>query len=357
MYDPELLARHGFPTIAYDVIEVGERFRSDERLLRPEDVETYAFAVDDTDPWYVLEGPFGCPICHPSILANQALLLRHNRYVVPAGLHARMVYEFVAPIPLGVRALTVGRVVDKYVRRDKPYMVTEYETTDEAGAPLVRGRFVQMLFSRDTVPPAGSGPRPEPSPPADDPAIASVLGRGGRLQRGDRFGPVARTLQQRQLDAYSGVRPKSIHTDEGWARAKGFRTTIAQGMMSSAYVAALLTTAVGEGSWPAAGSTCGSCAPCTAGTRSPPRPRWRGSTPSRTMPGAGCGPRSRWPPTTNSASRPWPVRAPASASADPGRRPAEDGHVPDGTANAVRRPPAARRLPPCPGLIGMPTRS
>ncbi|MGD9753211.1 MAG: MaoC family dehydratase [Acidimicrobiia bacterium] len=247
MYDPELLARHGFPTIAYDVIEVGERFRSDERLLRPEDVETYAFAVDDTDPWYVQEGPFGGPICHPTILANQALLLRHNRYVVPAGLHARMVYEFVAPIPLGVRARTVGRVVDKYVRRDKPYMVTEYETTDEAGAPLVRGRFVQMLFSRDTVPPAGSGPRPEPSPPADDPAIASVLGRGGRLQRGDRFGPVARTLQQRQLDAYSGVRPKSIHTDEGWARAKGFRTTIAQGMMSSAYVAALLTTAVGEG--------------------------------------------------------------------------------------------------------------
>lgn len=247
MFDAELLARHGFPTIAYDLLEVGERFRSDERLLRPEDVETYAFAVDDTDPWYFGEGPFGGPICHPTILANQALMLRHNRYVVPAGLHARMVYEFVAPIPLGVRARTVGRVVELYVRRDKPYMVTEYETADESGAPLVRGRFVQMLFHRDTAPPPGRAPQPDPVEAPDDAALLTAVGRHGVLRRGDRLGPVSRTLQQRQLDAYSGVRPRSIHTDEGWARAKGFRTTIAQGMMSSAYVAALLTDAVGEG--------------------------------------------------------------------------------------------------------------
>ena len=43
---------------------------------------------------------FGGPIAHPTILANQALLLRHNHYVVPAGLHARMIYDFAAPIPI-----------------------------------------------------------------------------------------------------------------------------------------------------------------------------------------------------------------------------------------------------------------
>ena len=39
-----------------------------------------------------------------------------------------------------------GTVVDKYERRGKPYMVTEFVTEDEKGTALVRGRFTQMLF-------------------------------------------------------------------------------------------------------------------------------------------------------------------------------------------------------------------
>jgi acyl dehydratase len=50
---------------------------------------------------------------------------------------------------------------------------------------------------------------------------------------------------QRRIDAYSGVRPRSIHTDEDWARQKGFRTTLAQGMMSTAYVSEMMTRFLG----------------------------------------------------------------------------------------------------------------
>ncbi|HXA98128.1 MAG TPA: MaoC family dehydratase [Candidatus Dormibacteraeota bacterium] len=52
---------------------------------------------------------------------------------------------------------------------------------------------------------------------------------------------------QRRIDAYSGVRPRSIHTDEEWARQKGFRTTLAQGMMSTAYVSEMMTRFLGAG--------------------------------------------------------------------------------------------------------------
>ncbi len=246
-YSPETLAAVGFPTISYDILEVGLGFRSDDCLVRPEDVETYAFAVDDYDPWFFAPGPFGGPIAHPTFLANQALLMRHNHYVVPAGLHARMTYAFVGAIPLGVRARTLGKLAEKYVRRDKPYMVTDYETVTEEGARLVTGRFVQMLFAGDKAPASGSSRRPEPEAPAFDPAITRAEGRGGRLELGQALPSLARTLTQRQIDMYSGVRPHSIHTDEDWARAKGLRTTIAQGMMSTAYVSTLMTTAVGEG--------------------------------------------------------------------------------------------------------------
>ena len=115
------------------MLEVGKKLRSAEAHLRPEDVEAYAYAVDDHDPWFFGPGPFGGPVVHPTILANQALLLRHNHFVVPAGLHARMIFNFRKAIPLGERARTTGEVIDKYWRRDKPYMLTAFETRGEDG--------------------------------------------------------------------------------------------------------------------------------------------------------------------------------------------------------------------------------
>lgn len=246
-FTPEVLARSGFPTISYEILEVGQAFRSDERLLRPQDVEAYAYAVDDHDPWFFEPGPFGSPIAHPTILANQALFLRHNHYMVPAGLHARMTYEFLAPIRLGTRARTLGTMVDKYWRRDKPYMVTGYETVDEPGVPFVRGQFVQMLFANTTAPRPGSGPKPEPAHLAIDSGIASAQGRTGSLAVGETLPELVREVTQRKIDIYSGVKPGSIHTDPEWAAAKGFTATIAQGMMSTAYVSTMLTQAAGTG--------------------------------------------------------------------------------------------------------------
>ena len=135
-----------FPELRYERLKVGEEFVSNEQVVTPEDIETYAFAVDDHHPWFFEESPFGGPIAHPTILANQALHLRHSKYVVRAGLHAKMEFEFLEPIRPGVRARSRGTVIDKYERRGKPYMVTEYVTEAEDGTVLVRGRFTQMLF-------------------------------------------------------------------------------------------------------------------------------------------------------------------------------------------------------------------
>jgi acyl dehydratase len=248
-FDEATLEAAGFPVISFDRLVVGEEFRSGEHLVIPEDVETYAWAVDDHDPWFFGSGPFGGPVAHPTLLANQALFLRHSRYVVPAGLHARMAFEFLGPVRLGTRARTTGRVVDKYVRRDKPYMVTEYRTVDDEGNPLVAGRFTQMLFAGATAPPAGTG-GPQPEPRVDvvpDTSIRRAEGRHGGLAVGDPIGPLERAVDQRRIDAYSGVRPGSIHTDPEWAQAKGFSIPIAQGMMSTAYVSALMTDAIGAG--------------------------------------------------------------------------------------------------------------
>jgi acyl dehydratase len=54
-------------------------------------------------------------------------------------------------------------------------------------------------------------------------------------------------ISQRRIDAYSVVRPKSIHTDESWALQKGFRAPLAQAMMSTAYVSEMMTRFLGTG--------------------------------------------------------------------------------------------------------------
>jgi acyl dehydratase len=139
-----------FPRLTYEALAVGEEFVSDTHLVTPEDVEAYAFAVDDDNPWFSGPSPFGGPVAHPTLMANQALSLRHSKYIVHAGLHARMEFSFLEPVRPGMRVRSRGRVIDKYERRGRQYMVTAYVTEDETGAPLVRGQFTQMLIPEGT---------------------------------------------------------------------------------------------------------------------------------------------------------------------------------------------------------------
>jgi acyl dehydratase len=74
-----------------------------------------------------------------------------------------------------------------------------------------------------------------------------VKPRTAEIAVGAELPTLEKTIQQRQIDCYSGVRPNSIHTDPDWARKKGFRAPLAQAMMSTAYVSQLMMQYCGEG--------------------------------------------------------------------------------------------------------------
>ena len=67
------------------------------------------------------------------------------------------------------------------------------------------------------------------------------------LEVGSELPTLSKTIIQRQIDCYSGVRPHSIHTDPEWARQKGFRAPLVQAMMSTAYASQLMVQFIGEG--------------------------------------------------------------------------------------------------------------
>ena len=73
------------------------------------------------------------------------------------------------------------------------------------------------------------------------------MAREEEVTIGGELPQLVKDVSQRRIDAYSGVRPRYIHSDERWAWAKGFRTCLAQGMMSTAYVSEMMTRFVGAG--------------------------------------------------------------------------------------------------------------
>jgi len=62
---------------------------------------------------------------------------------------------------------------------------------------------------------------------------------------GQTLPSLVKEIPQRRIDVYSGVRPRSIHSDDAWARQKGFRACLAQGMMSTAYVSQMMVKLLG----------------------------------------------------------------------------------------------------------------
>jgi len=62
---------------------------------------------------------------------------------------------------------------------------------------------------------------------------------------GQTLPSLVKEISQRRIDVYSGVRPRSIHSDDAWARQKGFRACLAQGMMSTAYVSQMMVKLLG----------------------------------------------------------------------------------------------------------------
>jgi hypothetical protein len=57
-----------------------------------------------------------------------------------ASIWAKSEHEFLKPIKIGSRIYIRGKIVEKYVKRDRNYVVAEYETVNEDGEVLMRSR-------------------------------------------------------------------------------------------------------------------------------------------------------------------------------------------------------------------------
>ncbi len=117
----------------YDKVIIGEELGSYEYVLTEEMVENFRRAVDDPD------APFPTLAVKHDATAF-AMVYEDDTGGVNAG---NEVEFFNPPIP-GKTIRVTGRVANKYLRRDKPYMVIEATAVDEDGRLLEKLRTYQM---------------------------------------------------------------------------------------------------------------------------------------------------------------------------------------------------------------------
>jgi acyl dehydratase len=130
----------------YAGLRVGLELGPWETVFTEKDVRDYAASIDDENPWYVQGSAFGQLVAHPAMTATFGIpLLQDSCSKILeeadqpwAGLHAKAEHRYTNPIPIGKRLIVRGKVAEKYIRRDRYYVVVELWVVDEDGRDIVR---------------------------------------------------------------------------------------------------------------------------------------------------------------------------------------------------------------------------
>jgi len=119
--------------------------------LTPEMVRYYTDALDDKNPWYLEDSPFGGPVCIPVFAYLEKLRLWQFENRV-AGENATVHYifdcDFINPAKVGEQITVKARVVNNYWKRGRHYISFVIESFGQDGRPITVYRDTTLLVWR-----------------------------------------------------------------------------------------------------------------------------------------------------------------------------------------------------------------
>ena len=127
------MADENLKEFVYDQVEIGEELGSYEYVMTQEMLDTFRASIDDPEATF------------PTLaVKHDATALNMVYDDTTGGVNAGNEVEFFNPPIPGKTIFVTGRIADKYLRRDKPYLVIEATAVDEDGRLLERLRTYQM---------------------------------------------------------------------------------------------------------------------------------------------------------------------------------------------------------------------
>ncbi|HEY6394952.1 MAG TPA: MaoC family dehydratase, partial [Candidatus Binataceae bacterium] len=115
--------------------------------ITPELIAAYIAGTGDDNPWYRDRSPLGPPIA-PALILHSAVYRTLEWYLpnIYGNLHARQEWEIFAPVLAGEHLTTRSVIVDRYLKRDREYIVNEVLVGNGAGQIVSRSRTHQSFL-------------------------------------------------------------------------------------------------------------------------------------------------------------------------------------------------------------------
>ncbi|HLX37073.1 MAG TPA: MaoC family dehydratase [Candidatus Binataceae bacterium] len=218
---------------------VGRDYGTFEYHITPELIATYTEGTGDDHPWYRGDSPLGGPLA-PALILHSAVYKDTHWYLpkIFGNLHARQEWENFAPVMVGETIRAHRMIVERYLKRDREYVVCEVILTNGAGMIVARSRTHQSFIpeTKQTEGFAVDKSREK------DPSRAFKIGASG----GEPFDAPARTITEAMCYAFSGP-ARNYHNDRAKAVELGFPEIVVQGMLSVCLVSEMMTRRFGLG--------------------------------------------------------------------------------------------------------------
>lgn len=129
----------------YDQMKVGEELGRKEILITDEMIRACANAIESNHPWYFEDSPFGGRIAPPTVFDNDTLRILDEQYERFGSIHAKQAWELKNPARPGKKVTITVKLIDKYIKRERNYIVMELVAVDEDGLEICRGRHTSLM--------------------------------------------------------------------------------------------------------------------------------------------------------------------------------------------------------------------
>ena len=224
-----------------DEVYVGRGFGGVEYEITRTMVENYIAGSGDDNPWYHGAAPRGEALV-PALILHSAVFRTHDWYLpnVYGNLHARQEWEGFAPIRIGDKLHSRSVIVERYIKRDREYVVNECMIFNARGQLVQRSRTHQSFL----IAKAEGGGDSFAVDRAREKSAARTFKSGER--GGEPIETPMRKVTQAMCMAFSGPH-RNYHTDAAEARKLGFPEIVVQGMLSVCMVAEMMTRRFGLG--------------------------------------------------------------------------------------------------------------